>query len=290
MASTRASKPVLAEIPVLVIAPQLAPCRTVRHASTPACLAHLRVEVPRLLGRKPVRLDPPRGDQKMRVPVRPLALRLRPVRRVDVELHRKTLGDEMLLREGTHQCEPVLRRDLPVGRQGEHDLAGDLGVLAALCRFRRVPQLARLAETLGRAIRQQHGMVLGRVAVAEVEHLARAFGGDLLPAVVGGRPHGAAAGAAGDVAGTGKCDGHAGTLAALPALRKPRCPCNAYCVCTPPLAYGSLGAEPAARVLLSPYPVQRTFRTEHRVTGWQGHSSDVPQRHVMLAWVPRRVS
>ncbi len=174
------------------------------------------------------------------MPVRPLALRLRSVRRVDVELHREALGDEMLLREGAHQREPVLCGDLPVCRQCEHDLAGDLGVLAALCRFRRVPQLARLAETLGRAIGQQHGVVLGRIAVAEIEHLARAFGGDLLPAVVGGGPHRAAAGAAGDVAGTGECDGHAGTLACLPALRKPRCACNAYCVCTLSLAFGLL--------------------------------------------------
>jgi hypothetical protein len=57
----------------------------------------------------------------------------------------------------------------------------------------------------------------------EVEHLARALGGDRLPAVIGGGPHGAAAGAAGDVAGAGKLDGHGGSLNQPGRPRKPRC-------------------------------------------------------------------
>ena len=144
----------------------------------------------------------------MRVPVRALALRFRPVRRVNVELNCQTLRDEMLLGEGAGHRDPVLGRDLTVGWQRQHDLTGDLGVLPALGGFCRVPQLGRPAKPLGRALGQQHLMVLGRVAVAEVEYLARPLGGDRLPPVIGGGPNGAPAGAAGDVAGTGELDGH----------------------------------------------------------------------------------
>ena len=154
----------------------------------------------------------------MRVPVRALALRLGPVRRVNVELHRQPLRDEMLLGEGAGHRNPVLGCHLPVGRQRQHDLTGDLGILPALGGFGRVPQLASPAEPLRRTLGQQHLVVLGRVAVPEVEHLARALGLDRLAGVVGGGPDGAPAGAAGDVAGTGELDGHGGSL------NQPRCP------------------------------------------------------------------
>lgn len=162
-------QPVLAEPGVLMLAPQLAPGGTVRHARPASSGSHLRVQVPCFLGVEPVALHPARGDQKMRVPVRPLALGFRSVRRVHVELNRQALRDEMRLGEGAGHGDAVLGRDLGVGRQRQHDLAGDLGVLAALGRLRRVPQLARLGEPGRGAVRQQHGMVLGRVAVAEVE-------------------------------------------------------------------------------------------------------------------------
>jgi len=57
-------------------------------------------------------------------------------------------------------------------------------------------------------------MVLGRVAMAEVEHLAGPFSGDLLPAIVSRRTHRAAAGTTGDIAGTREFDGQ-GTHMAL---------------------------------------------------------------------------
>ena len=55
-------------------------------------------------------------------------------------------------------------------------------------------------------------MVLGRVAVAEVEQLAGALGLDRLAGVVGRLPHGVAAGGPRQVTGTGECNSHDGTL------------------------------------------------------------------------------
>ena len=68
------------------------------------------------------------------------------VRRVHVELHRKTLGDEVLLGEGPRQLDAVLVGELGIGRQRQHDLAGDLRVLAPLGRLRRVPQHRTVGE------------------------------------------------------------------------------------------------------------------------------------------------
>ena len=127
----------------------------------------------------------------------------------------------MLLGEGSSHRNAVLGRHLPVGRKRQHDLTGDLGVFPALGGFRRVPQLAGFAEPLRRTLGQQHLVVLGRVAVPEVEQLARALGGDRLAAIIGGGPHGAAAGAAGDVAGSGELDGHGGSLIQPGRPRKP---------------------------------------------------------------------
>ena len=128
-----------------------------RHSAPQACAVghdrpaagapHLRVQVPRLLRREVLSLDPPGGDQQVRVPVRPLRL-LRPlVRRVHVELHRQALRHEVLRGERPRQLDPVLVVDPLVGRQGEHDLAGDLRVLAFLGRLRRVPQYTGVRET-----------------------------------------------------------------------------------------------------------------------------------------------
>jgi hypothetical protein len=90
---------VLHEIPVLMITPQLAPDLAVRHHGTPAGVPHLRVEVARFLGGELRTLDAPCGDQQMRVPVRPLGVRVALVGRMHVELDGKTFGDEVLLGE-----------------------------------------------------------------------------------------------------------------------------------------------------------------------------------------------
>ena len=244
---------VLHEIPVLVVAPQLAPGLAVRHHGAPAGAPHLGVEVARLLRGELRALDAPRGDQQMRVPVRPLGVRvalpprLGVVWRVHVELHGKTLGDEVLLGERPCQLDAVLGGDTGVGRQRQHDLAGDLRVLAFLGGLRRVPQHRAVGEPCVRALGQQHLMVLRRVTVLEVIQLPGALRGDGRAFVVGGRAHGAATGAAGDVARAGELDGHGGMVNQLGAASQVALPCNAYCVCTLTARLRLAGAEPAAR-------------------------------------------
>ncbi len=152
------------------------------------------------------------------------------VRCVHVELHGQALGHEVLGREGAGQLDPVLSRQHPVGRQRQHDLAGDLAVLALLGRLRRVPQCCGVGQAGIRAVGQQHLVVLGGLTMAEVEQLAGALGRDRLAGVVGRRPHGVAARGAGQVARTGEGNGHGGTLPSPAGLLKQRCPCNAYCV------------------------------------------------------------
>ena len=182
------------------------------------------------------------------MPVRPLGLLCPLVRRVHVELHRQALRHEVLRGERPRQLDPVLVGDPLVGRQGEHDLAGDLRVLAFLGRLRRVPQHTGVAKLLGRALGQQHLMMVGRVAVLEVVELARALGGDRVARVVGGGAHGTAAAAAGDVARAGKLDGHRGWGGILAGVR---CASRIAVRCILRLhAFRSLslaGAEPAAR-------------------------------------------
>ena len=134
------AQPVLHEIPVLVIAPQLAPGLAVGDHGAPAGPTHLRVEVPRLLRGKRLALDPPRGDQQMRVPVRPLGLALSLMWPVHVELHREALGHEVLHGERPRQLDAVLVGQFRIRRQRQHDLAGDLRVLAFLRRLRGIPQ------------------------------------------------------------------------------------------------------------------------------------------------------
>ena len=114
----------------------------------------------------------------------------------------------MLNREVAGQLDPVLRRQHPVGWQGQHDLAGDLAVLTLLRCFRRVPQHRGVGQVRTGPLGQQYLMVLGGVAVAEVEQLAGSLGRDCFAGVVGCRAHGVAAGSAGQVAGTGESDGH----------------------------------------------------------------------------------
>ena len=87
----------------------------------------------------------------MRVPIGALALQVAPVRRVNVELNRKPLGDEMLTGEGARQFDPILVGNLGVRRQGHDDFAGDLRILATLRRLRRVPQSRGVAKFLIRA-------------------------------------------------------------------------------------------------------------------------------------------
>ena len=151
---------------------------------------------------------------------------------MDVELHGQALGHEVLGGKGTGQLDPVFRRELAVGRQRQHDLAGDLGVLALLRRLGRVPQHCAVGEPGIGALGQQHLVVLGGAAMAEVEQLAGALGGDRLAGVVGRRAHGVAAGGAGQVAGTGEGDGHVGTLPLtwLASYFQAALRSNAYCV------------------------------------------------------------
>ena len=76
-------------------------------------------------------------------------------------------------------------------------------------------------------------MVLGRVAMAENENSSPVRSAcDRVAGVVGRRPHGVAAGGAGQIAGAGEGDGHAGTLPFVGAPFKPRCSSNA-CVALP---------------------------------------------------------
>jgi hypothetical protein len=57
-----------------MVAPQLTPDLAVRHHGAPAGVPHLGVKVACFLRRELRTLDPPRGDQQMRVPVRPLGV------------------------------------------------------------------------------------------------------------------------------------------------------------------------------------------------------------------------
>ena len=50
--------------------------------------------------------------------------------RVHVELDRKTLRDEVFDGKASRELDPILRRELRVRRQRQHDLAGKLRVLA----------------------------------------------------------------------------------------------------------------------------------------------------------------
>ena len=68
------------------------------------------------------------------------------MRRVHVELHRQSLGDEVLLGERARQFDPVGVGQLGVRRQRQHDLAGDLRVFPPLGRLRRVPQHRAVGE------------------------------------------------------------------------------------------------------------------------------------------------
>ena len=244
-----AIQPVRLEIPVLMVAPQRAPGLPVRHHGAPARAAYLRVQVTRLLRAELLALEPPRGDQQVRVPVRALRLLGTVMRRVHVELHRQTLGDEVLRGKRVGERDPVLNADACVGRQCQHDLARDLRVLAFLGRLRRIPQHRAGAKARIGALGQQHVMVLGRVAVPEVVELARALGGDRLACVIGRRAHRAAAAAAGNVARAGELDGHDQLLPWRCSASQIALPCNAYCVCTLPLAHALAGAEPAARFI-----------------------------------------
>ena len=149
--------------------------------------------------------------------------------------------------------------DPGIGRQRHDDLARDLRVPALLGQFRRVPQHRGVAELLGGTLRQQHLVVLGRVAMAEVKHLAGALGLDRLAGVVGGRAHRVAAGSARDVTGAGKLDRHAGDharragsakpagrgiYAAGPEAHSPECILRLDVTLRP---QGSVRPEPAAR-------------------------------------------
>ena len=146
------------------------------------------------------------------------------MRRVYVELHRQPLGDKMLLGKAAHQFEPGLAADPGIGRQGHDDLARDLCVPALLGSFGGVPQHRRIGKPRGGTLGEQHLVVLGRVAMAEVGELAGTLGRDRCPRVVGRRAHSVAAAAARDVPGAGKLDRHAAMIAASRPVAKPTLP------------------------------------------------------------------
>ena len=222
------------EIPVLVIAPQLAPGLAVGHHGPAAGAPHLGVQVARLLRRELLPLQPPRGDQQMRVPVRPLALAAsrRRAGAVHVELHRQPLGDEVLFGERARQLDPV--------RVADRAFAGSASTIsrATWASLRRSAASAAFHSTAlsanrsAGALGQQHLVVLGRVAVPEVEHLAGALRRDRRALVIRRRAHRAAAEGARDVAGAGELDGHAygaplgsqcGAIRSARRARLPRC-------------------------------------------------------------------
>jgi hypothetical protein len=116
----------------LVIAPCLAPGIGLGHYRAPAGEAHLRVKLARFLRRQPLTFDPPGGDQEMRVPVRAFSLVRSFMWRVHVELHRDTLGHEVLECERAGQRDTILEAQFGIRRQCENDLAGELRVLRFL--------------------------------------------------------------------------------------------------------------------------------------------------------------
>ena len=130
------------------------------------------------------------------------------MRRVHVELHGQTLGDEMLGGERPRQLDPVLMAELAVRRQGQDDLAGDLRVLAPLRRLRRVPQGSAVGEPGAGTLGQEDLVMLGGTAVRERVPLAGALVLERRPLVVGRRAHRRAAGGTADVAGAGEGDRH----------------------------------------------------------------------------------
>src|ERR1019366_4570968 len=102
------AQPMGEKVTVLMIAPQSAPFLAFRDKSPRARLPDVRREIARLRRRQMIALDAAGGDEKMRVPIGALALQISPVRRVNVELNREPLGDEMLPRERAREFDAVL--------------------------------------------------------------------------------------------------------------------------------------------------------------------------------------
>ena len=178
--------PMRHKIAVLVLPPQLPPLFALRDEAPRARLPDVRRKIARLRRGETIALDAAGRNQKMRVPISALALQIAAMRRVNVELNREPLGDEVLRRERAREFDPVLVRNLRVRRQRHDDFAGDLRILAPLRRLRRVPQGRGVGKFFIRAGRQQHLVVLGRIAVLEVENFARALVADLGARVIRG--------------------------------------------------------------------------------------------------------
>jgi len=183
-------EPLFSEVAVLQGAPDLAPCLPFAHDGAPADALDLGLEIPRLLRRKPLPFHAPRRDEEMRMPVGALALRITRVRRVHIELDREALRDEVFNGKAPRELDPILRRELRVRRQRQHDLAGKLRVLAPLRRLGRIPQGGRVRELAAGAFRQQHRVMLRRVAVLEIVKRPGPLGVDRLARVVGGQVRG----------------------------------------------------------------------------------------------------
>ena len=215
--------PMREKIAVLMLAPQSCPIPRLPRQSPRARLPDVRREIARLRRGQMIALDAAGRNQQMRVKIGALALQIAAVRRMNVELNRKPLGDKMLQREGAREFDPVFVGNLGVRRQRHDDFAGDLGILATLRRLRRVPQSRGVREFRIGAFRQQHLVVLGRVAVLKVENLARALVADLGPRVIGRRARRRTAGASRDVARSCECDGHLVRVAQGVVIYKRRC-------------------------------------------------------------------
>ena len=166
----------------------------------------------------------------MRVVVRPLAFG-RPVRtrddsvapplpalrvmgRVHVELHRQPLRDEVLPSKALGQGHAVVMGQPRIGGQRQHDLPRHLGILSPFRPLGDIPEHGARRQIIPRPFGQQHRMVFRRRAMRERVSLARALITHRFPRIVAGRAHGAAAGGPGEIAGAGKGDGHADSLAA----------------------------------------------------------------------------
>ena len=170
-----------------MIAPELSPRLALGHGRAWAELADLWVEVARLLRRQMIALDSPCGDQKVRVDVGGFAVLIAVMGGMNVELDRQALRHEMLARETLDQRDAVLMGQLGIGGQRDHQLARDLRVAPPLRHFGRVPQRGRIGKARIGTFRQQHRMMIGRVAVRERKALAGAFVVNGFASIIRGR-------------------------------------------------------------------------------------------------------
>ena len=131
---------------VLMLTPRLPKTMRPHDEGLAAIAPDLGVEVARLVRCQPVALEAPGGDQHVGVPVRGLGFEVARMRRMDVDLRRQSLGNEVLVDKSAGQLEPVRLGDLRIGRQRQDHLQHDLAVAAVLGGLHRVPQRRRVPE------------------------------------------------------------------------------------------------------------------------------------------------